>query len=109
MIEFKNIEGVYFVGIGGIGMSALALYFAKGGFNIAGYDRSESCITRSLIDNDCHITFEDSISVLPDLFRNISNVNKVVIVYTPAVPDSNLILAFFRDNGYKLFKRSTVS
>jgi UDP-N-acetylmuramate--alanine ligase len=108
MIEFKNIEGVYFVGIGGIGMSALALYFAKGGFTIAGYDRSESCITRSLIDNGCHITFEDSISVLPDLFRNISNVNKVIIVYTPAVPDSNNILAFFRDNGYKLFKRSVV-
>ncbi len=42
MIDFKNIEGIYFVGIGGIGMSALALYFAKGGFTIAGYDRSES-------------------------------------------------------------------
>ena len=108
MIEFKNIEGIYFVGIGGIGMSALALYFAKGGFDIAGYDRSESSITHSLIGNGCHITFEDNISDLPDLFGDISNVNKVVVVYTPAVPDSNRILAFFRNNGYKLFKRSVV-
>ena len=45
MIDFRNIEGIYFVGIGGIGMSALALYFAKGGYAIAGYDRSESRIT----------------------------------------------------------------
>ena len=49
MIDFKNIEGIYFVGIGGIGMSALALYFAKGGYTVAGYDRSESSITQSLI------------------------------------------------------------
>ena len=50
MIEFKNIEGLYFVGIGGIGMSALALYFAKGGYSVAGYDRSESKLTNSLIE-----------------------------------------------------------
>ena len=53
MIDFKNIEGMYFVGIGGIGMSALALYFAKGGYTIAGYDRSESSISKSLIENGC--------------------------------------------------------
>ena len=47
MIDFKNIEGIYFVGIGGIGMSALALYFVKGGYTVAGYDRSESSITKS--------------------------------------------------------------
>ena len=46
MIDFKNIEGIYFVGIGGIGMSALALYFVKGGYTVAGYDRSESSITQ---------------------------------------------------------------
>lgn len=108
MIEFKNIEGLYFVGIGGIGMSALALYFAKGGFNIAGYDRSESPVTRSLSDEGCHITFEDSISDMPDLFRNISNRNKVIVVYTPAVPDTNQILSYFRDKRYKLYKRAVV-
>ena len=55
MIDFRNIEGIYFVGIGGIGMSALALYFAKGGYAIAGYDRSESSITMSLAETGCTI------------------------------------------------------
>jgi UDP-N-acetylmuramate--alanine ligase len=67
MIEFKNIEGFYFVGIGGIGMSALALYFAKGGYSVAGYDRSESGITVSLIESGCNITYNDDLSTLPDL------------------------------------------
>ena len=62
MIEFKNIEAMYFVGIGGIGMSALALYFAKGGYTIAGYDRSESRITHSLVENGCTVTYEDDIN-----------------------------------------------
>ena len=73
MIEFKNIEGIYFVGIGGIGMSALALYFEKGGYAIAGYDRSESSITLSLIETGCTVSYDDDNAVLPDLFGNISN------------------------------------
>ena len=108
MIEFKNIQGICFVGIGGIGMSALALYFAKGGYTIAGYDRTESRITLSLIENGCDITYKDDISVLPALFRNISEKNKVIIVYTPAIPAENKILSFFRDNGYRIYKRSEI-
>ena len=108
MIEFKNIQGICFVGIGGIGMSALALYFAKGGYTIAGYDRSESRITLSLIENGCEITYKDDISVLPALFRNISEKSKVIIVYTPAIPAENKILSFFRDNGYRIYKRSEI-
>jgi UDP-N-acetylmuramate--alanine ligase len=108
MIEFKNIEGLYFVGIGGIGMSALALYFAKGGYKIAGYDRSESGITRSLIENGCAVTYNDELSILPDLFRNVSHKNRVIIVYTPAIPAENKILAFFRSSGYMIYKRSEI-
>ena len=108
MIEFKNIQGICFVGIGGIGMSALALYFAKGGYSIAGYDRSESRITLSLIENGCEITYKDDITVLPALFRNISEKNNVIIVYTPAIPAENRILSFFRDNGYRIYKRSEI-
>lgn len=108
MIEFRNIEGIYFVGIGGIGMSALALYFAKGGYVIAGYDRSESRITLSLTECGCTVLYEDQISKMPDLFRNSSNKNKVLIVYTPAIPDGNMILSYFRNNGYRLYKRSEV-
>src|SRR5450759_2339383 len=108
MIEFKNIEGIYFVGIGGIGMSALALYFAKGGYTIAGYDRSESRITLSLTECGCTVSYEDNVNILPDLFGNSSNKNKVLIVYTPAIPAGNRILSYFRNNGYKLYKRSEV-
>ena len=108
MIDFRNIEGIYFVGIGGIGMSALALYFSKGGYKIAGYDRSESRISLSLAENGCEITYIDDLSVLPDLFSNIKEKNKVIIVYTPAIPAENTILAFFRINEYQIYKRSEI-
>ena len=108
MIEFKNIEGIYFVGIGGIGMSALALYFAKGGYSIAGYDRSESRITLSLIENGCDISYTDDLNVLPNLFRNSSDKSRVIIVYTPAIPAENKILSYFRSNGYLIYKRSEI-
>jgi UDP-N-acetylmuramate--alanine ligase len=108
MIEFKNTEGIYFVGIGGIGMSALALYFAKGGYKIGGYDRSETRITHSLIENGCEITYKDDVSVLPELFRNISLKSSVIIVYTPAIPQESKILSFFRCSGYRTYKRSEI-
>ena len=108
MIEFKNTEGIYFVGIGGIGMSALALYFAEGGYKIGGYDRSETRITHSLIENGCEITYKDDLSVLPELFKNISHKNSVIIVYTPAIPAESKILSFFRSNGYLIYKRSEI-
>jgi UDP-N-acetylmuramate--alanine ligase len=108
MIDFKNIEGIYFVGIGGIGMSALALYFAKGGYTIAGYDRTESRISLSLIENGCTITYNDDLSAVPILFRNNSDKQRVIIVYTPAIPVENKIISFFRSNGYIIYKRSEI-
>jgi UDP-N-acetylmuramate--alanine ligase len=108
MNDFKNIEGFYFVGIGGIGMSALALYFSKGKYAIAGYDRSSGRITDSLAAAGCDISFKDEIAGIPSLFKEIRNREKVIIVYTPAIPDDSRILNFFRNNGYKLYKRSEV-
>ena len=89
-------------------MSALALYFAKGGYTIAGYDRSESMITHSLVENGCTVTYNDDSGSLPDLFSNSKYKNKVIIVYTPAIPAENKILSFFRDNGYQIYKRSEI-
>ncbi len=106
MTDFKNIEGIFFAGIGGIGMSALALYFRKGGYAIAGYDRSESFITRRLADEGCQITYEDDVLNIPAWFRD--NKSKVLVVYTPAIPAENRIMAFFRDSGYSLKKRSEI-
>jgi UDP-N-acetylmuramate--alanine ligase len=108
MIDFKDIEGLYFVGIGGIGMSALALYFAKGGYTISGYDRSESRITMSLNENGCSTTFVDQLSTVPALFTDLSLKQKVLIVYTPAIPAENTILSFFRTNNYRIYKRSEI-
>jgi UDP-N-acetylmuramate--alanine ligase len=106
MIDLKNIEGIYFVGIGGIGMSALALYFAKGGFKIAGYDRLESGLTRSLTETGCSISYTDTVESIPELFRNTSEAERVIVVFTPAIPSENNIITFFRSNRYRVYKRS---
>ncbi len=89
-------------------MSALALYFAKGGFAIAGYDRSETFITRSLVDAGCKITYEDSVATLPSLFSEPALKDRVLVVYTPAIPAENHIISFFRNNGYRMHKRSEI-
>jgi UDP-N-acetylmuramate--alanine ligase len=108
MIDFKNIEGIYFVGIGGIGMSALAFYFIKGGYKVAGYDRSAGPITHSLNDLGCDVSTEDNIETIPSFFTEGSDKRKIVIIYTPAIPSNNRIISFFRDNGYTLAKRAEV-
>jgi UDP-N-acetylmuramate--alanine ligase len=108
MNDFQNIEGIYFVGIGGIGMSALALYFVKGGHNVAGYDRSETSITHSLVDLGCAVSTEDNVDTIPVFFRELSDKSKVLIVYTPAIPGENIILSYFRNNGYRIVKRAEV-
>jgi UDP-N-acetylmuramate--alanine ligase len=108
MIEMRNIEGVYFIGIGGIGMSALASYFLHEGFIVSGYDRTESNITRRLSEKGCIVTFKDSPDNIPELFGKISNKEKVIIVFTPAIPSENSILSFFTHNNYRIYKRSEV-
>jgi UDP-N-acetylmuramate--alanine ligase len=108
MIDLKNIEGICFVGIGGIGMSALALYFRKGGFAVSGYDRSQSAITASLTEAGCSIVYEDKTEALPALFNDVSTRDKVIVVYTPAIPQESVILGFFRNNGYRLYKRAEI-
>jgi len=108
MIDIKNREGIYFVGIGGIGMSALARYFVRGGFTIGGYDRTESKITISLKEEGCSVSYDDDVIKLPELFGDITKKESVLIVYTPAIPAENKILSFFRSNGYSLYKRSEI-
>lgn len=108
MIDFSDIKGICFVGIGGIGMSALALYFAKGGYVIAGYDRSESRITNNLTHEGCSITFTDDPASLPELFTTLEFRDKVMVIFTPAIPSESKILSWFRNNGYRLFKRSEI-
>ena len=105
-MEIKNIKAVYFVGIGGIGMSALARYFKVMGYEVAGYDRTPSPLTRKMTDEEgFEITYDDEVKNIREVFQDKEH---TLVVYTPAVPKENRILSFFRDNGYALHKRAEV-
>ncbi len=106
MSDFKNIEGIYFLGIGGIGMSALARYFLAGGYTIAGYDRTETPLTVALCNEGCAIIYDDDVSSLPELFGSPSQKEKVLIIFTPAIPADSILLNHFKDNGYRIQKRA---
>ncbi|HBE40492.1 MAG TPA: UDP-N-acetylmuramate--L-alanine ligase, partial [Bacteroidales bacterium] len=108
MTDLKNTERIYFVGIGGIGMSAIALYFRSKGYAVAGYDRAESSVTAALSAEGCILTFVDDVSFLPSVYTDISGKDKIKVIYTPAIPPENRILGFFRNNGYSISKRAEV-
>ena len=108
MIDLTKTGSVFFVGIGGIGMSALARYFLANGLNVYGYDRTESSLTEALSAEGCQIIFDDMITVLPAVFRRSENKDKLMVIYTPAIPVENKIITWFRNNGYPLFKRSEI-
>lgn len=101
----KNIHSVYFIGIGGIGMSALARYFLAHGKDVGGYDKTPSHITKGLEDLGADIHFEDSMSKVADLFLDVTT---TMIVYTPAIPQDHSELKYFKKNGFTLLKRAAV-
>ena len=108
MKEFDNIEGIYFLGIGGIGMSALARWFLAGGFAVCGYDRTKSPVSAALEEEGCNITYEDDLTTLPALFDEPVERDKVMIVYTPAIPQESALMNFFIEKGYAVYKRSEI-
>ncbi len=103
-IKFDTVERVYFVGIGGIGMSALARYFAKQGKLVCGYDRTQTKLTVELEGEGISIHYADDVNLISKEFRN--NVNGTLVVYTPAVPQNHTELEFFVNNGYTIVKRA---
>ncbi|TVZ51993.1 UDP-N-acetylmuramate--L-alanine ligase [Dokdonia sp. Hel_I_53] len=105
MRSLDNISNIYFVGIGGIGMSALAVYFHNEGNRVAGYDKTPSDITRDLESSGIAIHYEDNGSNVVEGFESIDD---TLIVYTPAVPDSFGELQYFRKSGYNIKKRAEV-
>lgn len=98
-----NRESIYFIGIGGIGMSNLARYFLSKGKRVGGYDRTESAITRSLHNEGAFIHYKEDTNSIPAAFFDKE---KTLVVYTPAVPASHRELLFFRENGYSVVKRA---
>lgn len=98
-----EVESIYFVGIGGIGMSNLARYFLLKGKRVGGYDRVETALTRSLQREGAWIHYEDDVYSIPTPFFDKV---KTLVVYTPAVPASHSELLYFRENGYVVLKRA---
>lgn len=99
------MNNIYFIGAGGIGMAALERYFKSQGDNVAGYDRTPTELTDSLMAEGIDITFDESADAIPALYRDPAN---TLVVYTPAVPDTMPQLRWFRDNGFKVVKRAVV-
>ena len=104
-MNLNNIHNVYFVGIGGIGMSAIARYFTANGKNVAGYDKTPSQITTDLEGLGVEIHFEDALKNIPISFLNK---NKTLVIYTPAIPKSHTELNYFIDNKFTVLKRSEI-
>src|ERR1017187_4300323 len=107
-MDLKKYRMVYFIGIGGIGMSALARYFKSLGLEISGYDRVSTSLTDELESEGMKIHFEDSISMIPSSIIDPSNKDCLLIIYTPAIPSNHSELNYFRSNDYQIYKRSEV-
>ncbi|RQO71472.1 UDP-N-acetylmuramate--L-alanine ligase [Pedobacter sp. KBW01] len=105
-MELSKINRVFFVGIGGIGMSALARYFAKRGQVVCGYDKTRTKLTETLEQEGILITYLDEAASLPCAF--LDNQDDTLVVYTPAIPKDSKILNHFIHKGFSLKKRSEV-
>ncbi len=104
-MELKDIKAVYFVGAGGIGMSALARYFIHRGLVVAGYDRTPSDLTRQLEKEGMVIHYEENVDEIPQACRDRES---CLVVYTPAIPATHKELTFFREHQFEIKKRSQV-
>ena len=104
-MNIEKLTSIYFVGAGGIGMSALIRYFLSKGKKVAGYDRTPSTLTEELNKEGAEIHYEDNVSLIPEAYKDAAH---TLVVYTPAVPESHTELTFFRSNGFKIMKRAQV-
>lgn len=104
-MELKDIKSVYFVGAGGIGMSALARYFLHKGMPVAGYDKTPSELTRNLEKEGMDIHYEENVRLIPEECRKPAS---TLVVFTPAIPASHAELVYFRENGFDIQKRAQV-
>ena len=104
-MELKDIKAVYFVGAGGIGMSAIARYFIKKGHVVAGYDKTPSTLTKQLEKEGMLIHYEENVDAIPHACRQPQS---CLVIYTPAIPAEHQELVYFRENGFEIQKRAQV-
>ena len=99
------MNSVYFIGAGGIGMSAIARYYIRQGKFVAGYDKTPSKLTDQLIKEGMHIHFEDNVNLIPEECRDVKD---TLVIYTPAIPDTHTELQYFTQQGFDIQKRAQV-
>ena len=104
-MELKDIKAVYFIGVGGIGMSAIARYFIHSGVVVGGYDKTPSILTRQLEKEGALIHYEENVDDIPHACRRQES---SLIIYTPAIPESHQELKYFREHGFEIQKRAQV-
>ncbi len=103
--EMDSLSAVYFVGIGGIGMSALARYYLHRGLVVAGYDKTPTPLTRELEREGAQIHYEDNVALIPDSCRDPQH---TLVIYTPAIPEEHTELRFFHSGNFTIMKRAQV-
>lgn len=99
----KQYSSLYFIGAGGIGMSALVRYFLAKRYRVAGYDRTSSPLTEALQSEGLEIVYDESVDLIPDYCRDPKT---TLVVYTPAIPATHAGLVYFREHGFKVVKRA---
>ena len=104
-MELKDIKSVYFVGAGGIGMSAIARYFLHIGVVVAGYDKTPSALTKELEKEGMDIHYEENVALIPAACKDASS---TLVIYTPAIPQEHQELVYFYENGFTIEKRAQV-
>lgn len=104
-MNLTDIKAVYFVGIGGIGMSAIARYFLNQGLIVGGYDKTPSDLTEKLRQEGAHVHYEENVSLIPE---ECKQKDTCLIIYTPAIPAEHKELVYFRENGFEIQKRAQV-
>ena len=104
-MELKDIKSVYFIGAGGIGMSAIARYFIHKGMVVAGYDKTPTDLTRQLEKEGMLIHYEENLEEIPHVCKEQKS---TLVVYTPAIPATHIELKYFQENGFEVQKRAQV-
>lgn len=104
-MNINSIKSVYFIGAGGIGMSALVRYFLSKGKKVGGYDRTPSNLTEKLIEEGADIHYEENVELIPE---ECKSKDSTLVIFTPAIPQEHKELVFFRENGFEILKRAQV-
>ena len=104
-MNINTLNTVYFIGAGGIGMSALVRYFLSKGKKVGGYDRTPSELTQKLEEEGAQLHYEENVSLIPEAFRNPAD---TLVIYTPAIPATHQELVYFQANGFEIQKRAQV-